>query len=286
MDTMFYLQKVGHFVKECRKAKRVKDYEYHKEKMLLCKKEAKGIPLCTKQSEWLQDTDDEPDEQELEAHYMYIAKIQEVLHTTHYNSGPTYDVEPLEKVYPRDDYSVFTTERQHSKQPESINDTYVVEKVDSNAIHNSSHMSTNGQKADQNAKEPDDKRELEKNKRSLKDCKIDLERYLKKAQWEKLCFYIVQDDKNDLANLFAPQSDETIRLAESIENDDLKAQLQDKTNVNAEMRNLLNKTKEKSVDNKFEKPSIFQQPNAFRFQKPSVMGNSSPFSKSLERHFI
>ncbi|GKE58290.1 hypothetical protein Tco_1497475, partial [Tanacetum coccineum] len=34
------------------------------------------------------------------------------------------------------------------------------------------------------------------------------------AQWEKLCLYIVQYDKNDLANLFVPQSDETIRLAE------------------------------------------------------------------------
>ncbi|GKC14887.1 hypothetical protein Tco_1011669 [Tanacetum coccineum] len=27
------------------------------------------------QDEWLQDTDEEPDEQELEAHYMYMAKI-------------------------------------------------------------------------------------------------------------------------------------------------------------------------------------------------------------------
>ncbi|GKB90746.1 retrovirus-related pol polyprotein from transposon TNT 1-94 [Tanacetum coccineum] len=33
----------GHYAKECRSAKRVKDYEYHKKKMLLCKKEAAGI---------------------------------------------------------------------------------------------------------------------------------------------------------------------------------------------------------------------------------------------------
>ncbi|GJS66688.1 gag-pol polyprotein [Tanacetum coccineum] len=31
----------GHFVKECKKLKRVKDYEYHKEKMMLCKQESK-----------------------------------------------------------------------------------------------------------------------------------------------------------------------------------------------------------------------------------------------------
>ncbi|GJX47257.1 retrovirus-related pol polyprotein from transposon TNT 1-94, partial [Tanacetum coccineum] len=69
----------------------------------------------------------EPDEQELEAHYMYMEKIQEVLHAIDDNSGPTYDAEPLEKVHTNDDYNVFATERQHSEQPESINDTYVVE---------------------------------------------------------------------------------------------------------------------------------------------------------------
>ncbi|GJS01187.1 hypothetical protein Tco_0317695 [Tanacetum coccineum] len=37
--------------------------------------ESKGIPLSAEQDEWLQDTDEEPDEQELEAHYMYMAKI-------------------------------------------------------------------------------------------------------------------------------------------------------------------------------------------------------------------
>ncbi|GJZ82661.1 retrovirus-related pol polyprotein from transposon TNT 1-94, partial [Tanacetum coccineum] len=39
----------------------------------------------------------EPDEQELEAHHMYMEKIQDVLHPIDDNSGPTYDAEPLEK---------------------------------------------------------------------------------------------------------------------------------------------------------------------------------------------
>ncbi|GJX58108.1 hypothetical protein Tco_0289498 [Tanacetum coccineum] len=38
--------------------------------------------------------------------------------------------------------------------------------------------------------------------------------YLKKAQKEKPCLYNVKYNKNDLANLFAPESDETIRLVE------------------------------------------------------------------------
>nr|GEV62990.1 hypothetical protein [Tanacetum cinerariifolium] len=67
-----------HFAKECRKPKRVKDFAYHKEKMLLCKQAEQGVPLQAEQYGWLADTDEEVDEQELEAHYSYMAKIQEV----------------------------------------------------------------------------------------------------------------------------------------------------------------------------------------------------------------
>nr|GFA26284.1 hypothetical protein [Tanacetum cinerariifolium] len=68
----------GHFAKECRKSKRVKDSAYHKEKMMLCKQAEQGVPLQAEQYDWLADTDEEVDQQELEAHYSYIAKIQEV----------------------------------------------------------------------------------------------------------------------------------------------------------------------------------------------------------------
>ncbi|GKB61319.1 hypothetical protein Tco_0917505 [Tanacetum coccineum] len=60
--------------------------------------EARSMPLRAEHDEWLHDTDEEPDEQELEAHYMYMTKIQEVLQTTYDNFGPTYDAEPLEKI--------------------------------------------------------------------------------------------------------------------------------------------------------------------------------------------
>ncbi|GKF92511.1 hypothetical protein Tco_0279230 [Tanacetum coccineum] len=65
----------GHYTKECRKPKRVKDYAYHKEKMMICKQAVQGVPL---QVDWLEDMDEEIDEQELEAHYSYMAKIQEI----------------------------------------------------------------------------------------------------------------------------------------------------------------------------------------------------------------
>nr|GEZ69617.1 hypothetical protein [Tanacetum cinerariifolium] len=63
----------GHVARECQKLKRVKDAAYHKEKMLLCKQEEAGIQLNAEQADWRDDTDeDELEDQELEAHYMYM----------------------------------------------------------------------------------------------------------------------------------------------------------------------------------------------------------------------
>nr|GEW47812.1 retrovirus-related Pol polyprotein from transposon TNT 1-94 [Tanacetum cinerariifolium] len=78
----FNCKEYGHFTKECRKPKRVKDSAYHKEKMLLCNQVEQGVPLQAEQYDWLADRDEEVDEQELEAHYSYIAKIQEVPNAT------------------------------------------------------------------------------------------------------------------------------------------------------------------------------------------------------------
>ncbi|GKC98393.1 hypothetical protein Tco_1168668 [Tanacetum coccineum] len=43
---------------------------YHKEKMLLCKQEEAGFQLNAEQADWRDDTDDEPEDQELEAYYL------------------------------------------------------------------------------------------------------------------------------------------------------------------------------------------------------------------------
>nr|GEW93039.1 hypothetical protein [Tanacetum cinerariifolium] len=75
-----------------KKPKRVKDSVYDTEKMLLCKQAEQGVSLQAEQYDWLADTDEEVDEQELEAHYSYMAKIQEVPTA---NSGT--DSEPMEQ---------------------------------------------------------------------------------------------------------------------------------------------------------------------------------------------
>ncbi|GJS47336.1 retrovirus-related pol polyprotein from transposon TNT 1-94 [Tanacetum coccineum] len=149
----FNCKEFGHFAKEYRKPKRVKDSMYHKEKMLLCKQAEKGVSLQADQSDWLADTDDEIDEQELEAHYSFMTKIQEVPTA---DSG--IDTEPLEQVQNDVGYNVFANERQHSEQPESISNTCVVENVDSNVIPDSPYMCDNNIQTDQNAVECDDER--------------------------------------------------------------------------------------------------------------------------------
>ncbi|GJR34621.1 hypothetical protein Tco_1210305 [Tanacetum coccineum] len=149
----FNYKQFGLFAKECRKPKRVKDSTYHKEKMLMCKQAEKGVQLQAEQSDWLAATDEEIDKQELEAHYRYMAKIQEV---------PTADLEtnsePLEQVQYDAGYNVFANERQHSEQPESISNTCAVEKGDSNVIPDSLDMCDNDIQNDQNAVECDDER--------------------------------------------------------------------------------------------------------------------------------
>ncbi|GJU15507.1 retrovirus-related pol polyprotein from transposon TNT 1-94 [Tanacetum coccineum] len=131
----FNCKEFGHFAKECRKPKRVKDYTYHKEKMLLCKQAEKGVLLQAEKVDWLEDTDEEIYEQELEAHYSYMAKIQEVPIA----DSRTY-TDPLEQVQYDVEYNVFPSERQHSEQPKSINNSCEVEKVNSNVIPDSPDM--------------------------------------------------------------------------------------------------------------------------------------------------
>ncbi|GJS04215.1 retrovirus-related pol polyprotein from transposon TNT 1-94 [Tanacetum coccineum] len=57
---------------------------------------------------------------ELEAHYMYMAQLQEVTPDPVDNSGPIFDDEPMHKVQNNNDnYNVFAMENEHPEQPES-----------------------------------------------------------------------------------------------------------------------------------------------------------------------
>nr|GEU56543.1 copia protein [Tanacetum cinerariifolium] len=67
---------------------------------------------------------------------------------------------------------------------------------------------------------------------------------------------------------------------------ELKAKLQEKNIAISELKKLIEKGKGKSVDTKFDRPSIVRQPNAQRIPKPSVLRKPTPFSDSLERRYF
>nr|GEU45084.1 hypothetical protein [Tanacetum cinerariifolium] len=159
----FNCKEFGHFAKECKRPKNAKDYTYHKKKMLLCKQAEISVSLQAEQADWLEDTDEEVDKQELKAHYMYMEKIQE---------------------------------------------------VDSNVIPDSSDMCDNDNQADQNVEKCDD---------AHKNIAI------------------------------------------------------------SELKKLIEKYRGKSMETKFDKPSVIRQPNALRIPKPSDLGKPNPFLDSLER---
>nr|GEU88414.1 hypothetical protein [Tanacetum cinerariifolium] len=202
---------------ECRKPKRVKDFTYHKEKMLLCKQAEQGVPLQAEQYDWLAETDEEVDEQELEAHYSYMDKIQEVP-----TANSCTDSEPVEQT----------------KQAE-----------------------------------------FEKYK-AFNDCTVNYDKLEHKLN-EALGQLAHKDNViREASNVFQKEREQYFEIQ------DLKAQLQDKNIAISELKKLIEKGKGKSVDTKFDRPSIVRQLNAQGIPKPSVLGKSTPFSDSLKRRYF
>nr|GFA87557.1 hypothetical protein [Tanacetum cinerariifolium] len=139
----FNCKEYGHFTMECRKSKRVKDFAYHKEKMLLYK-------------------------QAEQAHYSYMAKIQEVPTA---DSGT--DSEPVEQVQNNASYNVFANDLQHSEQSKSVSNTCLVETNDSNVILDSPNMCEDDIQNEQNDVENDDEHVALAN--SIANLKLDVD---------------------------------------------------------------------------------------------------------------
>nr|GFB42785.1 hypothetical protein [Tanacetum cinerariifolium] len=139
-----------HVARECQKPKRAKDAAYHREKMLLCKQEEARIQLNAEQADWRDDPDDdELEDQKLEAHYMFMAQLQEVSPDAA-DSGPIFDDEPLQKVSNDDHDNVFTIESAHPEQSKSVLNTYPIEQDTHNVIIDSLDTSYDREEIDQN----------------------------------------------------------------------------------------------------------------------------------------
>ncbi|GJZ96363.1 hypothetical protein Tco_0668697 [Tanacetum coccineum] len=260
--------------------------------MLLCKQAEKGVPLQAENSDWLADTDKKIDEQELEAHYSYMAKIQEVPTA---DSGT--DSEPLEKVQYDTGYNVFANEIQHSEQFESIITTCECddERVAlANLIANLKLNVDENKKIQKQLKKANTtlaheltecKPILAETSRTLKEyniirdsCLVPLQN--KQTELEK---YKTFNDRTIDYEKLEHKLNETLGLLAQKDIDIKEAQLQDKNIAICELKKLIEKCKGKSVETKFDKPSVVRQPNAQRIPKPSVLGKPAPFSDSLER---
>ncbi|GJT62600.1 hypothetical protein Tco_1006133 [Tanacetum coccineum] len=111
--------------------------------------------LNAEQADWKDDTDDESDDQELEAHYMYMAQIQEV----HNNN---------------DNYNVFAIENEHPEQPKSVNDIYLEEQGDTNITIDSLDICYDREQDDQDdTDELDQERDLLASLIEKLKCEID-----------------------------------------------------------------------------------------------------------------
>ncbi|GJS79422.1 hypothetical protein Tco_0729303 [Tanacetum coccineum] len=107
-----------------RKLKRVKDYAYHKEKMMMYKQVTQVFHFQADKPDWLGNTD----KRLIKRNWKHITATWQRFRMT------------------------------HSEQPESINDTYVLEKDDSNVTPDSSNICNNDNQVDQNAAECVDER--------------------------------------------------------------------------------------------------------------------------------
>nr|GEY89479.1 hypothetical protein [Tanacetum cinerariifolium] len=229
-------QRIGNVVgarenvaRECHKPKRAKDAAYHREKMLLCKQEEAGIQLNAEQADWRDDTDDdELEDQELEAHYMYMVQLREVSPDAA-NSGPVFGDEPLQKVSTDDHYNVFAMESTHCEQSKFVHDTYPIEQDAQNVIIDSLDMSDDKEEIDHN----DDDNDLAKERELLASlieklkCEIDesknRNKFLEtsnKTLIKKLKAELARRNSTEYASQMelecakvrAPDTDEVIRL--------------------------------------------------------------------------
>nr|GEV52267.1 retrotransposon protein, putative, unclassified [Tanacetum cinerariifolium] len=109
-----------------------------------------GARETVEQSDWRDDTDDdELEDQKLEAHYMYMAQIQEVSQDVA-DSGPIFDSVLVQKVSNDDHYNVFAIESEHPEQSASVHNTYPIEQDEHIVIIDSLDMSCDREQIDQN----------------------------------------------------------------------------------------------------------------------------------------
>nr|GEV23905.1 hypothetical protein [Tanacetum cinerariifolium] len=144
-------------------------------------------------------------------------------HTDDANINSIKDKQPMAEVQLSAEHNILANEQQHSEQSESIYDTHLLKKVDRNTTLDSVYMSYRGGEIDQNA-----------------------EKYLSDSIKK------ISVQTKDHADSLIVQLN-----CNSVENADLKAQIQEKVFANATLKNELRKIKGISVDTNLD-PSLHE----------------------------
>ncbi|GKA58972.1 retrovirus-related pol polyprotein from transposon TNT 1-94 [Tanacetum coccineum] len=234
----------GHVARECHKPKWVKDVAYHKEKMLLCKQEEAGFQLNAEQANWRDDTDDEPEDQELKAHYIEHPEQPDSVNDTYPVEQDEHNIiiDSLDMSYDReqddqDDNDDLAKERDllaslikklkceidDSKNRNKFLETSNKALVDKlkGEIENFKTKNKSLESSNNHFKEPNNK--LSKTNqlmfKDLKKFQAELDsfvkpEFLKKAQRANPRLYDIGCYNDNVALMLALESDQTIRIAQ------------------------------------------------------------------------
>nr|GEV13622.1 integrase, catalytic region, zinc finger, CCHC-type, peptidase aspartic, catalytic [Tanacetum cinerariifolium] len=234
----FNCKEFGHFAKKCRKPKRVKDFTYHKEKMLLCKQVEQETSKTLEESNSVRDS--------------CLVALQ------------TKQTE-FEKYKACNDRTVHYDKLEHANTELQYLYLHKVMECECLALKILKQTKAVSQEVYTELLQRFDK--LEKYSISLELALQECEELMKN---DTIC-------KEKASNVFKKEREQYFEIQ------DLKAQLQYKDIAISELKKLIEKCKGKSVETKFDKPSVVRQPNTQRILNPPVLGKPAPFSDSFER---
>nr|GEY86911.1 retrovirus-related Pol polyprotein from transposon TNT 1-94 [Tanacetum cinerariifolium] len=281
-----------------KKPKSVKDSSYHKEKMLLCKQAEQGVPLQAEQYDWLADTDEEApilsqwnsnvildtpgmcnddflnDQNDVETDDERVALANLI-------ANLKLDVDENKKIQ-KQLKKANTTLAQELKECKTILAETSKTLGESISVRDSclvalqtklslkyhvcmrSHMTNLPMQTELFP--------------MVKECDCLAQKLLKQTE------SVSKEVHNELLKCFAKVEKHSISLEIALQKY-LKAQLQDKNIAISELKKLFEKGKGKSVETKFDKPSVVRQTNAQRIPKPSVLDANVPSQQELDLLF-
>nr|GEW57349.1 retrovirus-related Pol polyprotein from transposon TNT 1-94 [Tanacetum cinerariifolium] len=257
----FNYKEFGHFAKECRKPKRVKDSTYHKEKMLLCKQ---AEQVETDDSNVIPDSPDMC-EDDIQNDQNDVESNDERVELANLIANLKLNVDENKRI---------------QKQLKKANTTFAQELKECKAILTETNQFCTPTAQDieiliQTCLMPLAIKTQNDSFRFVHELKQEMHADYKYIESLKKEIDELESDKAEFSNMY------DVILQEYLE-----AQLQDKNISISELKKLIEKGKGKYVDTKFDKPFVVRQPNAQRIPKPSVLGKPAPFLNSLERIYF